>query len=167
MFTKILVATDGSDHARNAVRIAGNLAGRYGAELLVAHVLGDGPPPDELRRMAEVEHLVDRPEPRAPRFGQLSLEESSTTNEQRLAAVIGGKVLEQSVALAKREGAERAKPLDLSGDPADALIEAVRRHAVDLVVIGSRGFGAIGRLVHGSVSTKVGEHVDCPCLVVK
>jgi len=168
MLKKILVAADGSDHARNAVRVAGNLAARYGAGLLVAHVLTDQPVPSEIRHLAEVEHLVDRPEPRAPRFGQLSLEESPKSNERRLAAVVGGKILEQGQALARREGAERVETLDLTGDdPAQALVEAVQQHGVELVVIGSRGFGPLGRLLHGSVSTKVSQEIACPCLVVK
>ena len=61
-FTKILAATDGSSHGRTATRIAGDLAGRYTAKLLLAHVMADQPVPQELRHMAAVEHLVDDPE---------------------------------------------------------------------------------------------------------
>jgi nucleotide-binding universal stress UspA family protein len=38
MFTQILVAFDGSDHAASAIRAACNIAGKYGASLHVVHV---------------------------------------------------------------------------------------------------------------------------------
>lgn len=168
MFKTILVATDGSDHGRNATEIAGDLAGRYDATLWVAHVVGDQPVPEELRRMAEVEHLADESEPRpSSTFGRLSLKSSPKVEEQELRSAISSRLLEQGVALAKRRGATAVKPLGLEGDAADALIEAVGQHGADLVVIGSRGFGPIGRLVHGSVSSKVSQEIVCPCLIVK
>lgn len=37
---------------------------------------------------------------------------------------------------------------------------------VDLLVIGSRGYGPIGRLFHGSVSSYLVKHVSCPLLVL-
>ncbi len=168
MFTTILVANDGSDHGRNATRIAGNLAAKYDAELFVAHVVSDQAVPEQLRRMAEVEHLVkeSEPEPNST-FGRLSLKPSPEVEEQQLRSAISTKVLEQGVALAKHEGATKAKPLGLEGDAAEALVEAVGRHGADLVVIGSRGFGPLGRLLHGSVSTEVSQQVRCPCLIVK
>jgi nucleotide-binding universal stress UspA family protein len=168
MFQTIFVATDGSDHGRNATRVAGGLAGRLGARLYVAHVITDQPVPESLRRMAEVEHLVKETEPeQGSSLGRLSLKASPRTTNQRIAAAVATRVLEQAGTLAKAEGAEDVVPLELSGDAAEAVIEAVRDRGVDLVVIGSRGFGAFGRLVHGSVSSKVSHDVACPVVVVK
>ena len=168
MFTTILVANDGSDHGRNATRIAGDLAGRYAAQLFVAHVVSDQPVPEQLRRMAEVEHLVKDPEPeQSSSLGRLSIKASPNARDQQLKAAISSKLLEQGVALAKREGATNVQPLELQGDAAAALVEAVGRHGVDLVVIGSRSFGPLGRLLHGSVSTEVSQQIRCPCLIVK
>jgi nucleotide-binding universal stress UspA family protein len=168
MFQTILVATDGSDHGRNATRVAGGLAGKLGAKLYVAHVVTGQPVPEPLRRMAEVEHLVKEPEPeQGSSLGRLSLKASPRVVDQRLAAAVATRVLEQAGTLAKSEGAADVVPLELTGDAAEALIEAVRGREIDLVVIGSRGFGALGRLVHGSVSTKVSHDVACPVMVVK
>jgi nucleotide-binding universal stress UspA family protein len=168
MFKTILVATDGSDHGRNATRIAGSLAGKLGAKLYVAHVVTGQPVPEALRRMAEVEHLVKDPEPeQRSSLGHLSLRPSPRAANERIAAAVATRVLEQCGKLAKGEGAEEVVPLELTGEAAEALIEAVGRHKIDLVVIGSRGFGRLGRLVHGSVSTQVSQEVACPCLVVK
>ena len=50
---RILVGTDGSEHARRAVRWAADLAGLTGAEVIAAHAVGllvttpDGPAPTE------------------------------------------------------------------------------------------------------------------------
>lgn len=168
MFETILVATDGSDHGRNATRVAGGLAGRLGARLYVAHVVTGQPVPEALRRLAEVEHLVGEPaKEQGSSLGRLSLGASPHAADQRIAAAVATKVLEQAAALAREEGAADVVPLELRGDAADALVEAVGSHAVDLVVIGSRGFGRLGRLVHGSVSSAVGQEVACPVLVVK
>ncbi len=170
MFKKILAANDGSDHGRQATRVAGNLAGRYDAELFVAHVITDKPVPEEMRRMAEVEHLVKEPKPEAEAessLGRLSLKPSRDALDQQLKSAIAARLLEQSVSLAQGEGATKVQPLELEGDAAEALVAAVAERGIDLVVIGSRSFGPLGRLMHGSVSTKVSHESRCPCLIVK
>ena len=167
MFTKILAAVDGSGHAGKAVAIAGSLAGRYDADLVIAHVLTGQDVPDELRRMAEVEHLVEPRSAEPVRLGSLSVTSGSKIDEGRLAAAVGARVLERAVATARHEGARRVTSLELSGDAADALLEAASAHGADLVVVGSRGFGALGSLVMGSVSSKLAHHLEVPCLTVK
>ncbi len=37
---------------------------------------------------------------------------------------------------------------------------------VDLLIVGSRGYGPWGRLVHGSTSARLARHVRCPLLIV-
>ena len=51
------------------------------------------------------------------------------------------------------------------GDPAQELARLA--HAVDLLVVGSRGQGPLGRLVNGSVSAHLARHSACPLLVVR
>lgn len=64
MFRTILVASDGSDHARKALQVASDLAARYEAKLILLHVLGIGPVPEAIVRMADTEHLTDPVRPR-------------------------------------------------------------------------------------------------------
>ncbi|MCB4825339.1 universal stress protein [Roseicella aerolata] len=52
------------------------------------------------------------------------------------------------------------------GAPAEALRRAVDRLSPDLVVIGTRGYGAIGRLVLGSVAEEALRTLDCDVLAV-
>jgi nucleotide-binding universal stress UspA family protein len=167
-FTKILAATDGSSHGRTATRIAGDLAGRYTAKLLLAHVITDQPVPHDLCHMAAVEHLLHNQEAESePKLGDLSLTTRSAADERLLAEAVSSELLEQATSLAKRTGAMEIVHMELSGDPAEALITCANRNEVDLVVIGSSGFNRLGRLIHGSVSTKVSQGVRCACLIVK
>ena len=53
------------------------------------------------------------------------------------------------------------------GDPADEILAAAKAFEAELIVIGARSLGTVGRLVLGSVSTKVMHESDCDVLVVK
>ena len=53
------------------------------------------------------------------------------------------------------------------GDPADQLRRAATDPAGDLIVVGSRGYVGISRLVMGSVAHAVLTHAHCSVLVVK
>lgn len=63
--------------------------------------------------------------------------------------------------LAKLEGVE---PHAAYGDAAEEL--ALFGASVDLLIVGSRGFGPLGRLIHGSTSTKLARTARCPLLVL-
>ncbi len=49
----------------------------------------------------------------------------------------------------------------------DSLITYAESHGVDLIVMGSRGFGGFKKLVLGSVASGVSQHSKCPVLIVK
>jgi nucleotide-binding universal stress UspA family protein len=53
----------------------------------------------------------------------------------------------------------------LSGEPAEA-IAAACGEGIDLLVVGSRGYGPVSRALLGSVSRKLAAHAPCPVLVV-
>lgn len=59
----------------------------------------------------------------------------------------------------------RALPVVERGDPVETLFEAVEK-GLDLLVLGSRGFGPVMRLLLGSVSSRVIRGATCPVLVV-
>ena len=54
----------------------------------------------------------------------------------------------------------------VAGHPAREILLAAEQ-AIDLVVLGARGLGAVGRVVLGSVSDQVVHHAPCAVLVVK
>ncbi len=52
------------------------------------------------------------------------------------------------------------------GDPADQILRYAKDHAIDVIVIGSRGLDGVKGLMLGSVSHKVSQLSDCPVLIV-
>jgi len=56
------------------------------------------------------------------------------------------------------------QPLAVYGHPEEEL--AIYGESIDLLVIGSRGYGPIGRLIHGSTSSKLARTARCPLLVL-
>jgi nucleotide-binding universal stress UspA family protein len=63
------------------------------------------------------------------------------------------------------DSALAAKTTRFDGDPATKLAEAAEE-GVDLLVLGSRGYGPLARVLLGSVSRNVIRHAPCPVLVV-
>lgn len=51
------------------------------------------------------------------------------------------------------------------GDPAEEIVAEARTGGYDLVIVGSRGRGSVGRLILGSISTQVVDQAPCPVLV--
>lgn len=56
------------------------------------------------------------------------------------------------------------EPHVVYGDPVEELTEYSK--SVDVLVVGSRGYGPLGRLVHGSTSHGLARTVHCPLLVL-
>jgi nucleotide-binding universal stress UspA family protein len=54
-----------------------------------------------------------------------------------------------------------------NGDPTQEILAAAEHHGSDLIVIGSRGLGAVERLVLGSVARNVAIHARCSVLIVR
>lgn len=53
------------------------------------------------------------------------------------------------------------------GKPADEILTVAKKNKADLIVTGAKGLGAIGRVLLGSVSTRVVQHAHCGVLVVR
>jgi nucleotide-binding universal stress UspA family protein len=64
------------------------------------------------------------------------------------------------------EGVEYEHQL-LIGHPADAIIDFVNVHDIDLIVMGTHGRTGLARLVMGSIAEAVVRRAECPVLTVK
>lgn len=146
MFSTIVVGTDGSPDANQALRATAKLAKLApGAKIHV--VAGFRPiPPAELR--ATSDSLPDEFKP----LVHGSMQVDST--------------IEAARSIMKAANIE-ADYHEVSDRPADAILNTIEKYAADLVVVGSRGEGAAKRLIHGSVSTSVLHHAPCAVLVVR
>lgn len=149
----ILIAYDGSDTARRAVREAANLFGAR--EVLVVAVWEPGlayetamspaglevePVPVDVERAREVEEELHE---RARRTAQEGAE------------------------LARSAGLQ-AKGLAVADEVhvADAIVDAARKRGVAAIVVGSRGLTGLRARLEGSTSSAVLKHAPCPVVVV-
>jgi nucleotide-binding universal stress UspA family protein len=55
----------------------------------------------------------------------------------------------------------------LDGGPAEVILRVADAHDADLIVVGSRGLGAVQSVIFGSVSKELVAHSRRPVLVVK
>lgn len=138
MFNKILVATDGSENANEAVRNAADLASMASAEtVLVLHVC-------------------------PACTADIDLQDTNRKIAERIVEDAGGIVSVKGVDVQLMiEGDYPPESVGL------AITDVAREKKVDLIILGSRGLSEVKGLLLGSVSNKVVQHADCPVLVVK
>lgn len=139
MYSKILVATDGSDNALRAAQTAAGLAKGWKAEVTVVCV-------------AYIPAMYQ---------GSLGLDLMDTFVEDwRRALKATEKVFE-------REGVESKAELVTEGKPAEVICREAEDGGYDLVVLGNRGLDESRGRALGSVSDRVVHAVHCSVLVVK
>lgn len=138
---RILIATDGSDAAVEAIEFGLELAREQGSEVTFVHVT------------TPIEFAVYP-------FGPVdSAPDEAPALEQDDAL---------RVAMAKAaESGVTAHPVSILGDPVIELPAYAERMAADLIVIGSRGLGGVTGALLGSVSRGVLKHADRPVLIVR
>ncbi len=173
MTKHILVATDGSDKAREAVTMAADLAKALNARLTVLHVILHGLRAEEATRLADAEHLVRRVSAYTmPQLGRAPASMNEFFQESQGDIPQAVSVLGDHIA---RDAAENARSLGVGtvdtrvepGDYAETILAVADEIAADLIVIGSRGLGALRGLLIGSVSQKVVQHAPCSVVVVR
>jgi nucleotide-binding universal stress UspA family protein len=138
---RILVAVDGSESSLKAARMGADVALRFGSKLTLCHVVPKLllPPDVYGLTIAEVE------------------------KEHRAYA---DRLLETAVATLDEPGIDISTTV-LYGSPAEAIAEEAAVADVGLVVIGSRGHGAVARMFLGSVSDRIVHISPKPVLVVR
>jgi nucleotide-binding universal stress UspA family protein len=138
---KILVPVDGSDQSVQAARWAAQLAARTGGSLILLHV-HDGPGSETMGLSSLSRREIEESGQRiaGPSF------------ERARAAIGSGVSVETLVSL---------------GHPADEIVALARKHAVNLIVMGSRGLSPVREILLGSVSEKVIRHAHCAVTVVR
>jgi len=166
MIRTVLAAVDGSDPASRAAELAADITARFGAELVLCHVMVFRPIPEPLRRMAEIEHLVEPATRRVVPTTYVELP-ADATEDMRIIAALAEKFLDDAEALARERGVERVRKVPLEGEPADRILEQAERVGADLIACGSRGMGELTALLLGSVSHKLLQLAPCPVLVAK
>jgi len=140
MFLKLLVAYDGSEGARKALRAGIELARLIGVDLYLISVQEDLP-----RYAGTLDELESVKEQRDAYFEELSRE---------------------AVAIAEAEGVT-LHPNVVAGHEVGSIVEYVRIHRFDLLLIGFHGHSRIYERVFGSTAHALAFNVPCSVLIVK
>jgi nucleotide-binding universal stress UspA family protein len=145
LIERIVVGTDGSDTASEAVRQAIELAKLSGAKLDV--VAAFEPLSGTRQREGKGEIPGDVSHAVGPR------EDVNVT-------------LDSAVGLAQQDGVE-VKPHPRQGDPADAILDVAEDTGADLIVVGNKGMTGAKRFLLGSVPNKVSHHAPCSVMIIR
>lgn len=141
-FRKILVATDFSPHAENALKLAAELARQSPATLQIIHVydvlpytLPEGLPVYEAGQMARIRE-------------ELGLQLRKLASE------------------AQRSGVQEVASAVIEGQASAEIVRQAEEGQFDLIVLGTHGRGGFAHLLLGSVAERVVRKASTPVLVV-
>jgi nucleotide-binding universal stress UspA family protein len=145
MFSRIVVGTDGSETAKQAVREATQLAKQTGASLDIVSAFDPVPPSrlreERLEAPSDIEHSVN---PQEDVNAILAEAESE----------VGGSGVD-------------VRTFPRQGEPADAILDVAEEQDADLIVVGNKGMTGAKRFLLGSVPNKVSHHAPCSVLIVR
>ena len=145
MFRTIVVGTDGSDTATEAVRQAVGLADALGSTLEIVSAYEPVP----YQRLAEEQRD-------APPDIQWEINPREDVDD----------TLEAAAGLARDAGVT-VNTTAREGDPADAILDVAEERGADLIVVGNKGMTGAKRFLLGSVPNKVTHHAPCSVLIIR
>jgi len=145
MINRILVPVDGSRYATHGVEAAGDIATKYGAPVLLLHVIRDLSLPKEILDMIAAGEV--------------------TASRQEILEDSARIILESASELLAGSEIPAVTCEHVYGDPATQIVEYASRNGVDLIVMGHRGLAPGGELL-GSVSRKVLSLTEIACLII-
>jgi nucleotide-binding universal stress UspA family protein len=145
VFNRIVVGTDGSETAGQAVRQAIELAKLTGASLNIVSAFA----PVSSRR-------VQGEQQGAPEDIQYELGPREDVNI----------VLDGAAGQAKQDGIE-VQTHAVEGDPADGILNVAEDTKADLIIVGNKGMSGARRFLLGSVPNKVSHHAPCSVMIAQ
>jgi nucleotide-binding universal stress UspA family protein len=145
VFNRIVVGTDGSETAAEAVRQAVELAKLTGAQLSIVSAYQ---PVSKRRLEGEREG--------APADVQYEIGPREDVNL----------ILEAAAADARKQGLEvQTHPVE--GDPAEGILNVAEETDAGLIVVGNKGMTGARRFLLGSVPNNVSHHAPCNVMIVR
>ena len=138
---RILVPIDFSTNSMHALAAALSLTQRFGAELLLLHVVEPVYAAEPNMASADLTTLLDAQE---------------RTADERLVRILAS----------LGTHGQHARILVECGVPAQVIMEVARRTATDLIVIATHGRTGLSRMLIGSVAERVVRRAGCPVLTV-
>ena len=147
MFTRIMLATDGSKLSQKAVKSAIDMASKFNAELVAVKVI--------------------------PRYVQTYFEGSFTVADIDVKSIEAQwaagaqQVLDKIATSATAKGVSVKTSVIKSDDISEGLVKAANKMKVDLIVMASHGRKGIKRVLLGSETQNVLTHSEVPVLVLR
>ena len=145
MFGTIVVGTDGSETATEAVRQATELAKAVGSSI----------------------DLVSAYEP----VSSARLREEAQQVPKDMEWTVNPR---EDVDATLKDAAERIEEAGIDvqtfareGDPADAILDVAEERGAGLIVVGNKGMTGAKRFLLGSVPNKVSHHAPCSVLIIR
>ncbi len=176
MIKTILVATDGSGHAKKAIDLAADIAGKYGARMVILHVLLRHTSESDIEALCKENAMPDALEKKFEEMRKAFLEVVAVSYDVGPLIIpvtddvlndVGDLILNDAKQRAASKGVEEVSAHIADGPPAETIIAAAEKENADMIVIGSRGLGSIAGLFMGSISHKVNHLSDRTCVMVK
>ncbi|QQS45732.1 MAG: universal stress protein [Acidobacteriota bacterium] len=148
---KILLAVDGSPCSENAVKQIAGRCWHPGTEVKILHV-------------------IDSPIPDIPDITTFFIFYAGRLQKLDEARRHAPELIEKAVNLIR--STEEGKRLQvvtevIEGPAKDTILDEAERWGANLIVVGAHGYGAIKRLVLGSVSQAVASHAPCSVEIVR
>lgn len=141
---KVLLTVDGSEQSFNAIKTTAQILNLKEKEIYIISV-------KENPELLPVEATLDR--------NWLD----SIEKQQRIHAT---KAINKAKSFLEKEGIQIQNEIILTGNPAQKIIEFADKEKIDLIVMGARTRTDLSKLLLGSVSKRVLEHINCDVLVV-
>lgn len=140
---KILTATDFSPHSDVAITYAAEFSKKFGAEVVLCHVMER---PDLITQLPPVSEGYF-----PPNFGEIQEQHAHTHCQGVLA----------------KAGLSNARIVLRQGNPYVEIVRTAREENADLIIIGTHGRGMIAHVLLGNVAEKIVRAAPCPVLTVR
>lgn len=142
-FKKILVPIDFSDYSRDALATAVDFASKFNSELVLIYVI------------EPIIYPVDFS------MGQVnipSIEEDLASRASEELDNLAKSAIPEGIAV---------KKIVKTGKPSLEIIESAKKEGSDLIIISTKGFGAVDYFLFGSTTEKVVRKAPCPVLTLR
>ena len=146
---KIVLATDGSEHALRAAEVAGELSRALDLPVDTINVVHEGTlsPVRPVHEYARMENVI--------------------ITQRELLQSIGSEAVAKAAARVAEAGGRVDETEVLIGTPAREIVDYAENVHARCIVMGRRGLGDIGGLFMGSISHKVGHLTDITLVTTK
>ena len=142
-YRHVLVGTDGSATASEAVRHAAGVAATFGAKLTVVTAYAPAGSPSGLDEV--------------PDDLRWSVTDSAVATERA----------RDAKHLAVEAGAKDVATVVQEGDPAEVILDTAELRGADVIVVGSKGMTSPKRFLVGSVPNRISHHAPCDVIIVR